>query len=383
MEFNTEEMQHDYSGHHHSSASYEKSDTKFGTTEASEACETATNYAEVQRDSGLEGDDDEEIWEDDESDDDDESQDDEGSEDEEQSDGEQVSDSNNRSGLNNIGWYEYPVPLSCDPHTAPPSIEGIIADINDLLDDRPVATIRYIRARLEHRTAEEIQAAVRYCGYEFRSGPWKKAIVQFGYDPRRVPIARFYQTVVFDMNFNPVVDINEWPERRKELLRKYEGNLKLAFPQFLPASDNIPYCFNGKKFRTDDNIWQICDIEDGLLRKIIETTDIRGRATEQHGFFWNGTIAKLMIIMRHKIINIRDGRVLTDDEFSPLLAFPDNYTPLKRDPIRYGLEFGKLYTKAQKYLMSRIKEEAKRLPRTDLVKAERQFERLMGEALGV
>lgn len=85
--------------------------------------------------------------------------------------------------------------------------------------------------------------------------------------------------------------------------------------------------------------------------------------------------------MRHKIINVRDGRVITDDEFSPLLAFPDNYTSLLRDRVGYGLGFGEVYTKDQNCLISRIKEEAKRSLRADLVKTKRHFERRMGDAL--
>ncbi|OKL55913.1 hypothetical protein UA08_08820 [Talaromyces atroroseus] len=45
------------------------------------------------------------------------------------------------------------------------------------------------------------------------------------------------------------------------------------------------------------------------------------------GLFWEWDIGKLEVIMRDKIICIRDGRSSNDDDYRCLLGFPDEYTP--------------------------------------------------------
>ncbi|OJI86702.1 hypothetical protein ASPTUDRAFT_39669 [Aspergillus tubingensis CBS 134.48] len=224
--------------------------------------------------------------------------------------------------------------------------------IHDILERRPIVTIRVIKSQLQLRRESDLGEALPVCGYMFTNGPWKKALIKFGVDPRLRPDFRFYQTISFRMEFDPVVEPGKHDWATKGIL---------AFPQLLQGGDNISYVFNGKKFVADGDTWQVCDITDTLLQRILSTEQLRTRVSPQDGFFCNGTMAKLVIIMQDKIVCIRDGIGCDDDEYKCLLAFPDEYEPLRqRDHISYGLDFGQRYTRKQAFLRGRLVNRARR-----------------------
>ncbi|KXG51602.1 Transcription factor IIIC, subunit 5 [Penicillium griseofulvum] len=231
-------------------------------------------------------------------------------------------------------------------------LEATVHEIQQLLDRRPVVTVKVLVDWMSSTSRIDIERALPFCGYMFENGPWKKALIKFGVDPRARPDFRYYQTVTFEMDFNPIVERGE---------HDWEKSGELAFPQLLKGDDNVPYTFNGRKFVPDDNSWQICDISDVLLQGIVATSDIRSTPTLNEGFFWNGTMAKLEVIMRHKIVCIRDGGIPDDEDYGCLLSFPDKYQPpTGRDHSKYGLEFGQKYTQKQAYLRGRIVDRARR-----------------------
>ncbi|OJJ74691.1 hypothetical protein ASPBRDRAFT_458557 [Aspergillus brasiliensis CBS 101740] len=226
--------------------------------------------------------------------------------------------------------------------------------IHNILEHRPIVTIRVIKGHVQLRHQNDLREALPFCGYMFANGPWKKASIKFGVDPRARPDFRFYQTISFRMEFDPVVEPGKHDWSRKGVF---------AFPQLLEGNDNISYIFNGKKFLADDNTWQVCDITDPLLQRILSTEQLRSKISPQDGFFCNGTMAKLEIIMQDKLVCIRDGTDCEDKEYTCLLAFPDKYEPLggsERDYISYGLEFGQRYTRKQAFLRGRLVNRARR-----------------------
>ncbi|KAJ5793418.1 Transcription factor IIIC subunit 5 [Penicillium paradoxum] len=242
----------------------------------------------------------------------------------------------------------------CDKfkHGVNDSLEATVHEIKQLLDRRPVVTVRVLLDRMNSTSRMDIERALPLCGYMFEHGPWKKALIKFGVDPRAGSEFRYYQTVTFEMDFNPIAERGgtDW-----------EKSGELAFPQLLRGDDNISHVFNGRKFVPDDNSWQICDISDVLLRGIVATSDIRSAATVNDGFFWNGTMAKLEVIMRDKLVCMRDGSIPDDEDYACLLSFPEKYRPpTGRDYFKYGLEFGQQCTQKQIYLRGRIVSRARR-----------------------
>ena len=75
-----------------------------------------------------------------------------------------------------------------------------------------------------------IGKALPYCGYMFTGGPWKRALISFGVDPRTISEYRFYQTLIFNMELDPIV------EQGKHYGLK-SGNS--TFPQFLRGCDGL------------------------------------------------------------------------------------------------------------------------------------------------
>ncbi|OJJ03743.1 hypothetical protein ASPVEDRAFT_30241 [Aspergillus versicolor CBS 583.65] len=185
-------------------------------------------------------------------------------------------------------------------------------EIQQLLHRRPVVTVRVLLDWMSSASRADIERALPLCGYMFKDGPWKKALIKFGVDPRSSPEFRHYQTIMMEMDFDPVVECG-----------KYDGakNRELIFPQFLKGEDNIPHVFSGTKFVPDNNIWQICDITDALLRRIVSTSNVCSEVDHIDGFFWNGTMAKLEVIMRDKLVCIRDGGTPNDEDYECLLSF--------------------------------------------------------------
>ncbi|GKZ55165.1 general transcription factor 3C polypeptide 5 [Aspergillus niger] len=226
------------------------------------------------------------------------------------------------------------------------SVRETVRHIHEILERRPIMTVRVIKGQLQLRLQSDLQEALPFCGYMFTNGPWKKALIKFGVDPRIRPDFRFYQTVSFRMEFDPVVEPGKHDWIKKGVL---------AFPQLLEGNDNVSYIFNGKKIVADGDTWQICDITDLLLQSILSTEQLRTKISSQDGFFCNGTMAKLETIMQDKIVCIRDGTDCDDNEYNCLLAFPDKYEPLcGRDYISYGLDFGQRYTRKQAFLRGRL-----------------------------
>lgn len=81
----------------------------------------------------------------------------------------------------------------------------------------------------------------------------------------------------------------------------------------------------------DGKIWMVCDIHDGLLRRILYNLD--GRFPKQPvcdimsvGWYGNVTHAVARVIMRAKFESMLEGRkrnfALDDSTFEPLLSFP-------------------------------------------------------------
>ncbi|KAF9885883.1 General transcription factor 3C polypeptide 5 [Aspergillus nanangensis] len=231
---------------------------------------------------------------------------------------------------------------------------AIVDYIDEYMQHRPVATRRVLRSVLGHRDQYDIENALPHCGYMFSSGPWKNALIRFGFDPRASTENRVYQTLSFTMEFDPIIesDNHDWAEKGE-----------YAFPQFLEGEDNVAHVFNGKKFVPNGHTWQICDITDPLLRNIISTNELRSEFSSQDGFFWNGTMAKLEVVMQDKLVVIRDGGIPTDDDYTLFLAFPDRFIVKGgRDYERYGLEMGQQYTAKQSYLRGLLVKRAKISP---------------------
>jgi RNA polymerase III transcription factor (TF)IIIC subunit HTH domain len=222
------------------------------------------------------------------------------------------------------------IPQAYDPGLEPVEsltleIQNLVKFLQDLLEQRPIWTRRSI---LNHRAikqwAHALKFAVQYCGYMFRSGPYRDAVVKFGIDPRKDPKYRKYQTVFFQIGKNDEKEGEIWEDMRT----KYSKQSR--------EKDYTSHVFDGKKVTPDGKAWQLCDITDPILLPIINTENIRPDFDDFDGWYLNGTMAKLKIIMKHKIKMILRGSIPNDLVFETLTGFPDYLDSKNADQAHYG-----------------------------------------------
>ncbi|GMG46928.1 unnamed protein product [Aspergillus oryzae var. brunneus] len=234
-------------------------------------------------------------------------------------------------------------------------MRALLRDIRLVMRRRPVATPRVLKNLTRVPDLLSLFEALPYCGYSFKNGPWKHALVAFGIDPRLGPEYRMYQTYEFPWNYDPII---AEPSVTSPL------TVEISFPRVVRTkhSDNS-HVFDGNLLYTDDNIWQYCDISDDQLHRIWSTTTIRHSFCPQNGFFYNGTNAKLWEIMSEKVMTIRDGEEPAVDDYECLLDIPDDYKGGSRsgDRKRYGQSFGQNYTRKQAFMRSLILKKAQSL----------------------
>lgn len=197
-----------------------------------------------------------------------------------------------------------------------PVLRSLVAELLKALDERPIWTRRAI---LNHIGSVPglylLKPAIQYVGYQFRGGPWRDAVIKYGIDPRTDPKYRFYQTLFFKIfDETEKVPGQPWHDIRSEYTRKAHQD----------ASSRVSHIFDGKTISLDGKIWQICDVNDPLVKRIVATDAVRVTCDiDSDGWWCNGTFAKIKAVMRAKISAIRIGRELTEEEFEPTLAFPD------------------------------------------------------------
>ena len=186
---------------------------------------------------------------------------------------------------------------------------GIIK-LRAFMEHRPIITRRVGLNHLGRTYEHSFKSMSQYCGFQFRSGPWRDTLVRYGVDPRSSREYRGYQTLMFQTLVPAVLGgaaQNGW--------RAGEGGGAGAVdasgekwkwnrgPKYRPKEgEEESHVFDGNRLWTDGKTWQICDIQDPLLREMMEKSPLREECDlESDGWFANGTMAKLRMIMKDMI----------------------------------------------------------------------------------
>jgi general transcription factor 3C polypeptide 5 (transcription factor C subunit 1) len=152
--------------------------------------------------------------------------------------------------------FRSPIPLKPEDELDP-IVQRIIKRLRVELERRPVM-VRRVQVNFSGARGGEEKYAWAYLGYTFREGPFKDALVKFGVDPRSHPKYREYQT--FSLQIPEV-------EKRTRLLR-----LQGVRKGLLGRQDT--HIFDGNEFFTDGKVWQVCDMRDPVLRRIIKNATV-------------------------------------------------------------------------------------------------------------
>ncbi|KAK3696354.1 tau 95 subunit of transcription factor TFIIIC [Vermiconidia calcicola] len=178
-----------------------------------------------------------------------------------------------------------------------PVIQAIAA-LKEVLEERPVVTRRVALSKLNGHKDASVRCAIPYLGYYLGTGPWRHTIVKYGVDPRKSPEYRIYQTISFSRHASEAIT---------------------KVPGFKKPVGHV-HMFDGKSMPDPSNMWQLCDLTDPTLQQLVRTADVRSQYDRQWGWYGNGTIAKICIIMRDKMIQLASNNPKTKESEYMFLA---------------------------------------------------------------
>ena len=221
-----------------------------------------------------------------------------------------------------IGYFvgaEEPAPTG--PQTQPnmnnPQVVRILAEIKKLFEERPIWTRRSLMNRLGSKisTWNELRRHLNYVAYQFKGGPWRDAVIPYGLDPRTSPDYRQYQTVMFKLQrLGDRRPGQSWHSARREEHRS-QNEIK--------ADSADSHLFDGQNYSGDAKLWQVCDITDPLLRKLLDDAKVRANWDIVSGWYHGGLWAKIKGIMKTKLVAIKFNRKLQDSDFTATLRVAD------------------------------------------------------------
>ncbi|TVY44231.1 Transcription factor tau subunit [Lachnellula occidentalis] len=193
-----------------------------------------------------------------------------------------------------------------------PNLQSLVAILKEALEERPIWTRRALVNRLgQSPHLSLLKSAYQYVSYQFKNGPWREALVKYGVDPRSDPKYRIYQTIFFRISDDVEPGVL-WKDQRREQMLRYV------------RTDPTSHLFDGKHVSLEGRVWQICDITDPLLYRLARDAPYpREFSSKIDGWFQNGRFAKIKAIMKTKLIAIRLGKPLTDQDFAIALSLPD------------------------------------------------------------
>lgn len=201
-----------------------------------------------------------------------------------------------------------PVPNGPSSDLRPPApgsaIDHTRQKLTELLNERPLYTRRVYWSRIQERADKSIRRALIHVAYYLDSGPWRYSIVKHGIDPRSDPKYRIYQT--FGYSHRAIAVIKEGP----------------AYGHPPPHLRT----FDGTRVVEPSETWQLCDLTEPLIQRIVQTENIRPHFDAKWGWYYNGTMAKIMVITREKMIALANpGRKeeLGEEEYEVLANLPD------------------------------------------------------------
>lgn len=187
-----------------------------------------------------------------------------------------------------------PKPHTPPEHTMSAYVRDVIASVRAELVRRPVITRHILYNKIGWDKLGRIREAAVYCGYFFESGPFREALVAFGVDPRKDPAFRKYQTINF-LSFQKI-----GTKRSRHVFDKHIRELATKSTEELKTE----HIFDGVKVSHTGNLYQFCDISDPLIRRILDTKDIRATcAPTLQGWYHIGTWAKATVILKDKMVS--------------------------------------------------------------------------------
>jgi len=221
-------------------------------------------------------------------------------------------------------------------------LKQAVRNLAKLLEERPVVTRRVAMNLIDWGSESLFKEATQYVAYSFRSGPWKDALIKYGVDPRTDPSYRVYQTLSFQLlsKDKMVAAAKRMPDGKNTWIRSERYR----------KDEQPSHIFDGKGITTNGKTWQMCDIQEPLLRGLLDTQELRTECdvslptradeyltctvhfanhvqNEYSGWYQNGTMSKVRIIMRDMISTMFAAEPLEYQAYQTLATIPDLIDP--------------------------------------------------------
>ncbi|KAK0206225.1 RNA polymerase III transcription factor IIIC subunit-domain-containing protein [Desarmillaria ectypa] len=246
--------------------------------------------------------------------------------------------------INRMRWKGYgPATISFNdttvPDKPPQNVETVRAQVDqrilkkleEFFDDRPVWTRMSLFNQFSPGEAREIhnsKVLLPLVCYVFQDGPWRDTLVKFSYDPRKHTDARLFQRLYFRNANHPIA-------RPSVATRRQDRSATNAFLEHgvdkdLERSDVLyrnSHIFDGRTLTKETAAFQLCDIEDPMLKEMIEdASDLRETCDERDGWYSTHVFERIKAVLRHKFFSLLDGHIATDEECRNLLATHEGST---------------------------------------------------------
>ena len=211
-----------------------------------------------------------------------------------------------------------PFPVS-PPANAPeldsmnPAVQRAVTVFRDLFKQRPIWSRRALANCVEEgNLTSSHQTALAYVAFSISSGVWSRTLCAFGVTPLSDPRYRKFQTVA---------TIND---------QKRDGNAGPAGQSAQPAAptnNRQSHIFTGHgPLPEDGRIYQLCDLADPQLKSLVDVGEAhlsKECDPEAFGWYGNGTMSKIRIVLRAKISTLRNGEPVMDTQFKRILELPE------------------------------------------------------------
>ncbi|KAJ9139400.1 Transcription factor tau subunit sfc1 [Pleurostoma richardsiae] len=244
------------------------------------------------------------------------------------------------------------------PDLRDPTFAAVMKELEVAMEERPIWTRRSIINRLgtavsakqlgggtsKDISSQMIRHGIQYVGYQFKGGPWRDALIKYGVDPRTDPKYRKYQTLVFRLRLADVGKVGRsWQDVRKAdiymIKKKIDENTVES------------HIFDGKSFADDGKVWQVCDITDPLLAKLLSEAAYRPTCdVDNAGWYHRGLYAKAKAIMKCKIRGIQFNREIKDADFDAALRMRDETPEQESKSLSFPMPDLKLTAEEKKLL---------------------------------
>lgn len=200
---------------------------------------------------------------------------------------------------------------AASPPTLPPlssqakPLQLLVNEVQRLFERRPIWTRRALINNLPPEASiTYLRRALPYTAFYIRTGPWRDTLCRFGVDPRKNPEYGRYQVLQM---------------RIEAILRRQGGWHRSKNPK-----DHL-YTGAESAQEYDNRLFQLCDISDPLLVPLIGQTSRNECDPIHYGWYPNGTLSKITILLRAKLHQSIDTTTLSDADLASILALPEHF----------------------------------------------------------